>query len=340
MNRQIGDQPLPPDLADRFGDYVRASNGDIRVSAWLWAACNIAMLSPQFAVPFVEHLADLLPSQPAEVIADAGTTLSYVSKELATLALAKIDRRAILATQDESTREPAEIAKTFAKLVWVDKEFQAFLGGGFLDVFPAIDAQELPFLLSRISWGHPDVGKRLIDECDPNDISSLLRSTQSAAARYRALAAIATSSIKAAKAVVSSLIIDLVQPEVGFFQLCNRIVDAEAGGSSVVHVSRMTAEDLIQDPVNATAQALQDASRKGMSCEDLTSYLSKLRASNGLHDEAELLLAFLSSGVVPSNTEERMVVEKWFKETTSTLALTQDDAYALKSQMSLIGVGG
>ena len=145
-------RPLTPQMVRRLRDYAqRAPRQSAR--GWAWLCCNVIRLHRELAELFVDVLAELLPTESPAIIADIGTTLSYLSPDLATRALASSDRQAIVSSLRGERLPAEEFAKVFAKLVWVDPGFAMALDVSFLDVFAVSTATTLPMLLSRIAWG-------------------------------------------------------------------------------------------------------------------------------------------------------------------------------------------
>jgi hypothetical protein len=291
--------------------------------AWAWASYNLASISPDDATRFVDVLAKLLPSEKATTIADVGTTLSYVSPTLAARALGSLDRPSVIEALRNQSLAAEELAKVFAKLVWVDTKFASSIDRPLLEVFPSIDASTLPVVLSRLAWGNPAVAQRLLEGCEPSSLLDLLAAADHPATRYRAFASMANVSLAVARSLVTHGA-PLWGNEEGILELCNRILDDSLHDGGLVHVTPFPAE-LAEGSSLALVRARLSDILLDQDTNELKRRLQDVRAS---YPETLLLQALGTIQMRTLTRECRTEVASWAAELVTAVDARPDIATA------------
>lgn len=165
---------VPDTLRQRVQTYAHGeTDPPSRVWALAWAVACLTELQPALAEPLIPRLAQALTRADVELVARIGTTLSYVDRGVAKLAVTDVavdDVRAGLSHLTASTR-----AMVVAKLVWVSES----LGAGVSDwseIFKGASDHQLAALVGRVAWGNPAFATRLLAASDMRVLSDTLLS--------------------------------------------------------------------------------------------------------------------------------------------------------------------
>jgi hypothetical protein len=300
------DELLDTGMARSLRNYVIEAPKE-NARAWSWLTYNMALIDVDEALLFADVLAKILRVEAVATVADVGTTLSYVSPVIASRALTLIDMRAMADSLSREELPAEEVAKIFAKLVWVDATFASTVDASLLELFPAIDATTLPVLLSRVAWGSPDVARRLLENCQSEALSGLLIAAETVATRYRALAAMANVSLKVARSLVQYGNLDR-SVEVGVHELVERVLDQRTKTSSDVLASFCA--DFPPDPLLSEARdAIRGAVAPGNDVSTLAGRLAALSDTV----QATSLLQMLPTVIDGLRAEQNEPVAIWAK---------------------------
>lgn len=276
-------RPLTSELSALLPAYVTRAEKNT-VAAWAWLVGNLTRLSAEAAVDTgaCDILAQLLANEPASVVSDIGTTLSYLSPVVAGHALSQASRATAELLQRESST-PEERAKIFAKLVWVNPDFaDDLLGKRLTDVFPDLDASSLAVVISRIAWGNLEVAKSLLRTVPPSQLHRLLTDATDPTIRFRALAVIANVSPVVAHRVVAHGTIPW-DKEIGMTHMIDSIIqdDTLSPHITLARIPSVAGEGLL---TVGDALSLLSADRK---LEALAILVRLPRVSSGAPSESE-----------------------------------------------------
>jgi hypothetical protein len=279
------------------------------VHAWAWVSCNLAMISPDEAARFVDVLAQLLLLESATTVADIGTTLSYVSSSLAARALGSLDHSSVVASLRAQSLPAEELAKAFAKLVWVNPAFASSIDRPLLDVFPDVDANTLPAVLSRLAWGNPEVARRLLEGCDSSRLMELLTAVDDPYRRYRAFASMANVSLPVARALVRQGALEW-SSEVGMQALCNRILDKTISDSNQVHMT----PDPTRLPEDSSLEVIRESLEEALAAKDTSELRRRLGGVRSAYSSTATLHALAIVHTQGMSEDQRSQIANWASE--------------------------